>query len=235
MPGLRIENYWFVRHLACYRWVSGQLTSRSDPGPILDAGAGEGYGAQGLADACGRSVVAVELDKATAAHISARYPAVRAVQANLVALPFADATFEAAASLQVVEHIWDPRTYLRELARCTRGPIILSTPNRPVHSPSLPPEGDPENPFHVREFDDRELAELLRDAAPRRSVRTLGLHHGPRIREWEAQHGSLPRTLINTNDDDTLARALDFAATLDAGDFVIESDTATAHDLVAVW
>lgn len=235
MPGLRIENYWFARHVACYQWASRQLASRSDPGPILDAGAGEGYGAQGLADACDRSVVAVELDQATAAHIGARYPALLSVRANLVALPFTDAAFEAAVSLQVVEHIWDPRAYLRELARCTRGPIILSTPNRPVHSPSLPPGGDPENPFHVREFDDRELAELLHDAAPERPVRILGLHHGPQIRAWEARHGSLPRTLIDTNDDDALARTLDFAATLDAGDFVIDSQTATAHDLVALW
>ena len=243
-PGRDTENYWFVRHLACYEWaaahlnadLNAHLNAREDPGPILDAGAGEGYGARLLAEACGRAVCAVELDAPTTCHIRARYRELLTVRANLIGLPFTDASFAAVVSLQVVEHIWDPVQYLRELARCTNGSVILSTPNRPVHSPDLMPGGRPENPFHVREFDSEELTELLHTAAPERLVRLFGLHHGPRIREWEERHGSLPQELIDsTNDDVTATHVLDFASTLDASDFRIEAKTAGAHDLVALW
>lgn len=235
-PGRDTENYWFVRHLACYEWAAAHLASCTDPGPILDAGAGEGYGARLLADTCGRGVCAVELDVPTAVHIAERYPGLLAVRANLIGLPFADASFAAVVSLQVVEHIWDPVVYLRELARCARGSVIVSTPNRPIHSPTLLPGGRPDNPFHVREFDAGELSKLLHSATPERSVRILGLHHGPRIRAWEERYGSLPRTLSDSTHDDTaVTRALDFAATLDSGDFRIEAETAGAHDLVALW
>jgi len=235
-PGIDTENYWFVRHLACYEWAAAHFALCTKPGPILDAGAGEGYGAQILADTCGREVCAAELDEPTVCHIADRYPGLLAVRANLIGLPFADASFAAVVSLQVVEHIWDPVLYLRELARCARGSVIVSTPNRPIHSPTLSPGSRPENPFHVREFDASELSDLLDSAAPERPVHILGLHHGPRIRAWEARYGSLPRTLSDsTRDDATVARALDFAGTLDSGDFRIETETAGAHDLVALW
>ena len=235
-PGRDTENYWFVRHLACYEWAAAHLAEFTDPGPILDAGAGEGYGARLLAQESGRNVCAVELDESTACHIAARYPELLTIRANLIGLPFAGASFAAVVSLQVVEHIWDPVHYLRELVRCTNGSVIVSTPNRPVHSPTLAPGDRPQNPFHVREFDADELAELLHIAAPERPVRIFGLHHGLRIRAWEARHGSLPRTLSDSADDDPMvASALDFATTLDSGDFHIASETAGAHDLVASW
>lgn len=238
MPGDETENYWFARHLACYHWSGDQLAPLLEPGPILDAGAGEGYGAHALGQASDRAVAAVELDGLTAGHIAARYPHLLAVRANLVALPFADESFAAAVSLQVIEHIWDPVTFLRELIRCSRGPIIVSTPNRPVHSPDLQPGQRPLNPFHVREFSAAELNELCHQVVPGRSVRVLGLHHGPRIRAWEAVHGSLPEALIKAFDSPTegeQANAVAFARTIDAGDFRITADCTGAHDLVAVW
>jgi hypothetical protein len=150
-----------------------------------------------------------------------------------VALPFRPAAFLAAVSLQVVEHIWDPITYLRELARCTRGPIIMSTPNRPVHSPSLQPHQRPENPFHTREFDAEELTELIDEALPARLPEITGLNHGPRIRGWEAVHGSLPRAL-NHHDNEIRGRALLFATSIADDDFLVGTDAQSAHDLIVI-
>jgi SAM-dependent methyltransferase len=53
-------------------------------------------------------------------------------RANLERLPFGDAEFDLAISIQVVEHLLDPATGMRELARVLQpgGTLLLSTDNR---------------------------------------------------------------------------------------------------------
>jgi len=242
------ENYWFRRHRACYQWAAARLAGVPILGPVLDAGVGEGYGAEDLALASNWPAVGVELDELTARHARAKYPRVAVVQSNLIALPFVDDAFAVAVSLQVVEHIWDPITYLKELARCTRGPIILSTPNRPVHSPGLPAGGRPVNPFHVREFDTGELTDLLAACNPVRPVEMYGLQHGSRIRAWERAHGSLPESLLVAGMSNAHPSVLDFATNVTEADFTFtklptqlpthnsaSANNTDIHDLVAVW
>lgn len=233
-PGIPPENYWFRRHLAVYRWVAARIADLP-PGPLLDAGSGEGYGAAELARLCAREVTAAELDAATVRHARDTYPHLDTVRANLVALPFSTGAFAATVSLQVVEHIWDPLTYLRELARCTDGPIFLSTPNRPVHSPHLAPGQRPDNIFHVSEFDQAEMLDLLHRADPLRAPRVLGLRHGPAITDWERDHGSLPRALLEGKPE-----ATSFAHSVSEDDFLVspldeERIASPCHDLLAIW
>lgn len=239
-PGIPQENYWFRRHLVAYRWAAAQIALLPD-GPVLDAGCGEGYGAAELCHLSGREVTTVELDHDTVRHVRGTYPTLHALRANLVALPFRPRGFAATVSLQVIEHIWDPVTYLRELARCTQGPILLSTPNRPVHSPHLAPGQRPDNIFHVTEFDQAELLDLLHRADPTRCTRVFGLRHGPAIDDWERDHGSLPRGLLEDQ-----PAAMTFARDISEDDFVVSSppearfagarpDLGPHHDLLAIW
>jgi SAM-dependent methyltransferase len=219
VPHVPGENYWFRRHEACYRWA---LDAIADPvalphrGTLLDAGAGEGFGADAAA-ARGYRVTALELDTLTAGHIRRSYPKLGVVRANLVALPFAAGSFDACLSLQVIEHIWDVPTYLMELLRCTSGPIILSTPNRPVHSPGLAAGETPVNVFHVREYDVAEIDALIHPHLNRagRICEHFGLRHGLPIAEWEEENGSLPQALMSGEDPA-------FAASVRESDFVIE-------------
>jgi SAM-dependent methyltransferase len=235
-PGIPEETYWFTRHLACYRWAAAELGSGLDDySVILDAGSGEGYGCRVLSElACDR-IVGTDLDPSTVLHLATRYPGIAGVVANLVALPYRDGAFGAAVSFQVLEHMWDPRTYLRELHRCSSGPIVLSTPNRPVHSPDLRSGEKPTNPFHVREFDIDELRQLLTSAVPERSASLFGLRHGDRISKWESENGSLPQLLMSPAIPD---RAAEFAAHARVDDFevvAIEDDTSGVLDLIATW
>ena len=153
---------------------------------MLEAGCGEGYGADLLAASAAR-VLALDYDTQAIGHVGRRYPRVAAARANLVALPVRGAGVDAVVSLQVVEHLWDQAGFLRECRRVLApgGALLLSTPNRLTFSPG---RDTPLNPFHTRELSAAELAGLLVEAGFA-DVAVLGLHHGPRLRALDVAHG----------------------------------------------
>ncbi|MDQ1246150.1 MAG: hypothetical protein QG597_517 [Actinomycetota bacterium] len=197
VPGVDLEQYWFRRHEVVYRWLAQRLTVAAtgpgpSPGPLVDAGCGEGYGADLLAAALTAEVIGLDYDAGTIAHVAAAYPRVWPVRGNLATFPLASATVPAVVSLQVIEHLWDLGGFLAECRRVlvTGGAIAVSTPNRPVFSPGLARGAKPTNPFHVEEFDAEQVTGMLTHAGFC-EVEVLGLHHGPRLQAWEADHGSL--------------------------------------------
>ncbi|EUA13973.1 ubiE/COQ5 methyltransferase family protein [Mycobacterium xenopi 4042] len=125
VPDLAQENYWFRRHEVVYQ----QLTQRCAGREVLEAGCGEGYGADLIARVA-RRVIAVDYDHTAVAHVGARYPRVQALHANLTELPLADDSVDAVVSFQVVEHLWDQPRFVRECARVLRpaGMLMVSTP-----------------------------------------------------------------------------------------------------------
>jgi SAM-dependent methyltransferase len=181
VPGIARENYWFRRHLVVYEALAPQCR-----GVVLEAGCGEGYGADLLAGGATR-VLALDYDPLAIEHVGRRYPGVTAALANLVALPVRDGVVDTVVSLQVVEHLWDQGLFLRECRRVLTpgGALLLSTPNRITFSPG---RDTPLNPFHTRELSAAELAELLVGTGFV-DVVVLGLHHGPRLRTLDAAHG----------------------------------------------
>jgi SAM-dependent methyltransferase len=95
------------------------------PRRALDLGAGRGELSTSLA-ARGYDVTAVERYEA---QFEAKVPL---VDADLnEPFPFADASFDAAMAIEILEHLENPRRFLRELARALRpgGVAIVSTPN----------------------------------------------------------------------------------------------------------
>src|ERR1700759_4513219 len=86
IPDLDIENYWFRRHEVVYQRLAPRCAGRE----VLEAGCGEGYGADLIAGVA-RRVVAVDYDDAAVAHVRSRYARVEVMQANLAELPLPDA------------------------------------------------------------------------------------------------------------------------------------------------
>lgn len=182
IPGLDIENYWFRRHEVVYQ----RLAERCVDADVLEAGCGEGYGADLIAGVA-RRVIAVDYDEAAVAHVRSRYPRVDVMQANLAQLPLPDASVDIVVNFQVIEHLWDQTQFVVECARVLRpsGLLLMSTPNRITFSPG---RDTPINPFHTRELNAAELTQLLIDGGFT-DVSVSGLFHGPRLREMDARHG----------------------------------------------
>jgi SAM-dependent methyltransferase len=234
IPGLAEENYWFRRHEVVYQHLAPRCAGRE----VLEAGCGEGYGADLIAGVA-RRVIALDYDETAVAHVRARYPRVEVIHGNLTELPLADGSVDAVVNFQVIEHLWDQARFVGECARVLRssGLLMVSTPNRITFSPG---RDIPINPFHTRELNADELTELLADAgfAP---VSLSGVFHGPRLAEMDARHGG---SII----DAQIARAVadapwppqllaDVAAVTTADFDVVEADARDIDeslDLVAI-
>ncbi|OZC43329.1 SAM-dependent methyltransferase [Rhodococcus sp. 14-2483-1-1] len=182
VPGIAEENYWFRRHEVVYR----ALVERCRDCTVLEAGSGEGYGANMIADVA-THVIGLDYDASAATHVRARYPRVTMLRGNLDRLPFADSTVDVVVNFQVIEHLWDQGAFLAEVHRILKpgGTLLISTPNRITFSPG---RDTPLNPFHTRELDAAELTELLVDA--RLEVTQLtGVRHGSTLAALDAKHG----------------------------------------------
>jgi SAM-dependent methyltransferase len=197
VPGLAEENYWFRRHEVVYR----RLADRCARQDVLEAGCGEGYGADLIADVAA-SVIGVDYDELTVAHVRACYPRVDVRHGNLAALPLPDASVGVVVNFQVIEHLWDQPQFVAECARVLRpgGLLLMSTPNRITFSPG---RDTPVNPFHTRELNARELTDLLVDGGF--TVTSMsGVFHGPALAALDAKHGG---SIIGAQVDRALADA----------------------------
>jgi SAM-dependent methyltransferase len=182
VPGLAEENYWFRRHEVVYQRLVDRCAGRD----VLEAGAGEGYGADLIAGVA-RRVVGLDYDESAVAHVRARYPRVEMRHGNLAELPLDDGSVDVVVNFQVIEHLWNQGQFVDECARVLRpsGVLLMSTPNRVTFSPG---RDTPLNPFHTRELNAAELSELLTDSGFEIEA-MLGVFHGARLRQLDAKHG----------------------------------------------
>lgn len=186
-PGVREENYWFQRHVFAYRWAAELVAGHR----TMDAGCGEGYGAEILAGRAS-SVLGVDLEPAIVGRATERYPSARFETANLVSMHYDDDSFGAIVSLQVIEHLHTPHEFLAECKRVLEpgGVLIVSTPNRLTFSPD-----GLRNPFHAFEFAPDELRAAI--ARPFGQIELHGVFHGLGLRALEFfLRNPLPERLI---------------------------------------
>jgi 2-polyprenyl-3-methyl-5-hydroxy-6-metoxy-1,4-benzoquinol methylase len=123
------------RLMAGFERTLEELWTTAAPQSLLDVGCGEGVlthrWAQQLGD---KRVVGIDLDD----------PAIHAEWARRAApnlefrvmkaerLPFADAEFDLATAIEVLEHVPDPGHTLEEMARVARRHLLVSVPREPL-------------------------------------------------------------------------------------------------------
>jgi SAM-dependent methyltransferase len=232
IPGLAEENYWFRRHEVVYERLADRCAGRD----VLEAGCGEGYGADLIARVA-RRVLGLDYDESAVAHVKARYPRVEMLHGNLASLPLPDGGIDVVVNFQVIEHLWDQGQFVAECVRVLRpgGVLLMSTPNRITFSPG---RDTPINPFHTRELNAAELTALLTSAGFTVDS-MLGVFHGPRLAELDARHGGsiidaqIARALAGAPWPDELLADVASVTTADF-DLVDDRDIDDSLDLVAI-
>ena len=108
---------------------------------VLDVGFGEGYGAKILTNSVAE-YVGLDMSEDAVRHASSRYPFpnVRFARSDAEAIPFDEGSFDLVVSFHVLEHVSEPESYLKELARVCRagGHIVIVTPNRALRLAPAP-------------------------------------------------------------------------------------------------
>jgi SAM-dependent methyltransferase len=158
---------------------------------------------------------------------------------NLADLPLSDSAVDVVVNFQVIEHLWDQGQFVAECFRVLRpgGVLLMSTPNRITFSPG---RDTPINPFHTRELNAAELAELLTGEGF--SIESmLGVFHGPRLIELDERYdGSIIGAQIARALADAAwpADLLADVASVTVGDFDLvaatDRDIDDSLDLIAI-
>ena len=165
------DNFVFQRSILAYHYAAGLVS-----GKVLEIGTGMGYGIDVVAPAAEHFTT---IDKSEA--YDATLPAnAEFKQMQVPPIEFADESFDYVISFQVIEHIKRDKDFVREVSRVLRkgGKFIVSTPNAPM---SLT-----RNPWHIREYNEGELRELL--AADFSAVESLGVNGNEKVMAYYEQN-----------------------------------------------
>lgn len=151
------------RAAALYRIVWKEIERRGSGPRVLDVGCGDGVFvglSQRLSPVWGTCAVGIDWERKglelAQQELVRRGQRSLLVQGDGACLPFAAGTFDAAVSIETIEHMEDPRSLVAEMARVVRadGYLVLTTPARRG-------DGVLYDARHVREFNREELAEVV--------------------------------------------------------------------------
>ncbi len=140
----------------------------TEPGSVLEIGCGDGHLSRVLS---GRNVAVIGLDLARRRLVEARRvaPSVPFVRGSVLSLPFRDRSFDTVSAVEVVEHLEDPLSALREMRRVARRHVIFTTPFDQKVEKVVCPHCLKEFPVsgHLQSFDEKRLRKLAGDAGLR--------------------------------------------------------------------
>jgi SAM-dependent methyltransferase len=180
-PIRALTPYKYVRDLDAeefgwYSWQTGEVLTGFPVGKqdiVVDVGCGDGPTVE-FAALCGAEVHAIDIDPKAIENVRRRLEdcelarPCHAIVSNCAPIPLPDGTATRVVCQEVLEHVDDPRQFIRELARIGgRGAKYLLTVPDPA-SESLQKKLAPEcywrKPNHLRIFSRDEFDDLVRGA-----------------------------------------------------------------------
>ena len=163
------ENRLVRRLMDGFEAALDELLALAGPDSVLDVGCGEGVLTERWAQRLGTGrVVGLDLeDPGLRAQWSRRERGnLQFVAGEATALPFDRAEFGLVAAIESLEHLPEPRRMLEEMARVSRGHLLVSVPREPIwrglnllRGAYLGRLGN--TPGHVNHWSRRGLLELL--------------------------------------------------------------------------
>jgi SAM-dependent methyltransferase len=147
-------------HLARYALVRDYCRGRK----VLDVACGEGYGSRLMHDWGAKEVVGVDVSEEAVKNAQANFAVANlrylAGDAERLDELLGNQKFDLIVSLETIEHLYDPITYLKAIAklRSQDGIVLISCPNDWWYYPN-----DTEfNPFHIRKYSSDEFLALTK-------------------------------------------------------------------------
>jgi ubiquinone/menaquinone biosynthesis C-methylase UbiE len=157
LQGYRYPLGVINEHLERYCFAGKFIVDKN----VLDIACGCGYGTSFLARRGAKSVIGV--DRSVEALECAKFYTesnLKFINGDAYKLEFENNTFDVIISFETIEHLDNPTKFVTELQRVLKkdGTLIISTPNKLVHSPN---SLKPVNPHHVHEYFNEEFKSLL--------------------------------------------------------------------------
>jgi 2-polyprenyl-3-methyl-5-hydroxy-6-metoxy-1,4-benzoquinol methylase len=158
-PGSAVWHRTGFMHRQRYAFASRRIAGKR----VLNVACGPGYAEQLLMAGEPAMITAVDYDRSLIARLQSQGapPRIEYRHADAETLPDSLGKFDVIISFENIEHLRSPELFLAGVGRLSQpgAKLILSTPNRLKYSDH--PEQPFRNPFHVREYDFRELVSLL--------------------------------------------------------------------------
>lgn len=181
--GERIEadtHYWGSRHRYAYREAAYRVGAARY---LLEVGCGNAYGL----DVFVQSELVVALDADVRPLLRAGQRSCRYIAGEAARLPFADGSFDAVVSFQMIEHVSAEggAAMIRECHRVLRpgGRLVLTTPSKRAYGMGF----DLPNEFHLHEYEAEELRELVSAYFEKTTLLSIVMKAGSDLRNTEGR------------------------------------------------
>lgn len=152
VPEFHTQTLIYAEHLIRYQAATDLVKNKI----VLDIASGSGYGTQLLANTA-KYVYGVDVNINAVGYARKNYNGdnIEFIEGDGEKIPLADNSVDVVITFETIEHIKDYKQFLREVKRVLKndGIAIVSTPNDAEFA-----EG---NHFHLHEFEQKELQNLL--------------------------------------------------------------------------
>lgn len=127
------KNWLYRKHLDIFLEQMLSMLETTEPGSVLDAGCGEGFVVDRIAQRHPEwRLSGVDLSDEAIAYAKTHFGE-RAFfrKGSVYKLPFSDRSFDTVICSEVLEHLDDPNRAVAELKRVARGHVLITVPHEP--------------------------------------------------------------------------------------------------------